>query len=124
MATFDELTQAIISIVGEGHLAIPEFLPGEDVELPYVHLMPTYARTVNASDATWMCDFEFSVILCTRVFDLDLFFRMAAALNAVGITFEPDFSYDVENRVFMAIFATQAVTATSMAAQDAAESEG
>lgn len=109
MATSNDLEGAITSVVGAGKMAVPMFLPGEDVEPPYVYLMPSSAQTVFANDVTWIVNVGYELILCTHKYDRDLMKRMAQALETAGIGYEVDFSYDMEERIFMVIFSTDEV---------------
>ena len=109
MVTSNDLEAAITSVVGQGRMALPMFLPGEDVEPPYVYLMPDEIEKVRAADITWTFMVSYNVILCTRAYDRALMRRMASALEDVGIGFHPSFSYDMEERIFMTIFSTDPV---------------
>lgn len=123
MATSNDLEGAITSVVGAGKMAVPMFLPGENVELPYVHLMPSSAQTVFASDVTWIVNVGYELVLCTRKYDRDLMKQMALALETAGIGYEVDFSYDMEERIFMVIFSTDEVEECFSTSQTVEESE-
>ena len=109
MATSSDLEAAVTSVVGQGKMAQPYFGPNEDVSPPYVHLMPDTASRVSASDRTWIWLVPYDVILCTAQRDRALERSMAAALDAAHIGFTLSFSYDVDERLFMAIFSTDEV---------------
>ena len=109
MATSTQLETAVLSVVGSGNMAQPMFLPGEDVEPPYAHLMPTDAEIIRAADGTWLWEVRYEVILCTRTRNRKLEHDMARALDAVGIGYELSYSYDMEERIFMTIYATDPV---------------
>ena len=109
MATSNDLECAVLSVVGNAHMAQPMFLPDEDVALPYAHLMPGDADIVRANDGTWIWTVAYDVILCTRTRDRWKERAMAQALDAAGIGHGISFSYDMEQRVFMTIYTTDPV---------------
>lgn len=109
MSTSSDLEQAIVSVVGQGCMAQPEFSPEEDVAPPYARLMPLEANRVSATDRTWIWQMTYDVILCTTHRDRVLEQQMTSALDEAGIGFELSFGYDERERVLMAIFTTDPV---------------
>lgn len=109
MATSNDLERAVLSVVGNGRMAQPMFLPDEDVALPHAYLMPGNAEIIRANDGTWIWMVAYDVILCTRSRDRRRERAMAQALDAAGIGYEISFSYDMEQRVFMTIYTTDPV---------------
>lgn len=109
MPTSTELEQAVISVVGEGKMAQPEFPPNATPQPPYARLMPDTARIVRANDRAWVWQVNYEVILCTTYRNRTLEHAMADALDAAGIGYEITFSYDSDERVFMAVFYTDPV---------------
>ena len=110
MATSNDLERAIVSVVGDGKMAQPVFPPNDTPQPPYVRLMPDKASITRATDRSWIWRVPYSAILCTRYRDRSLERQMAAALEQAGIAIDDlSWSYDSDERVFMAIFYTTAV---------------
>jgi hypothetical protein len=111
MATATDLERAVLSVVGEGQMAQPMFMPDEDVSPPYVLLQPETTRVFQATDRCWTWRTSYVVALCTARVDMGLVGDMLAALDAAGIGFEDEIEHfwDADERVEVAVIRTELV---------------
>lgn len=103
MITIDELCQVVASI------GLPwaqvDFERGDDVQPPFIVLMPTSSDNSGANDLVWTHTTDYDVELYTEHRDYNLEAAIATALETAGTFWEPGGYWHLESEsMFETVF--------------------
>ena len=103
MITIDELCQVVASI------GLPwaqvDFERGDDVEPPFIVLMPSSGATVKANDGNWVRTVEYEIELYTERRNYNLEAAIATALETAGTDWDSGGYWHLESEsMFETVF--------------------
>ena len=94
MATLDDVTEAVRSVVGDRKFVLGAYQTDESPSLPYANVMPAEDYLTRASDHTWMRRTSVDVMLCTRWWEPEAEGELIRALDARGVVIRETQSTD------------------------------